>query len=198
MGLPFHRLGWFFHRYSHRAYPDWAVVSLRGMVTLLPPGASVLDLGGGTGVLTRFAHEARPDLAYTVVDPAAGMLRYVPDFAGKRQAQAENLPFEPASFDAVMIGEALHHFRDVDRALDEVMRVLRVGGWLWIYEFDPTVFCGRLLRFFERLLGEPGHFFEPDRLVQRLGERSIVGDVLEEGCRYVFRGERREVRVPRG
>ncbi len=45
-----------------------------------------------------------------------------------RQADAENLPFDDASFDAVTCRIAPHHFPRPDRFVAEVARVLRPGG----------------------------------------------------------------------
>lgn len=41
----------------------------------LPPGARVLEVGGGTGWLARRALEARPDLRWTIVDLSPALLR---------------------------------------------------------------------------------------------------------------------------
>jgi SAM-dependent methyltransferase len=43
---------------------------------------------------------------------------------------AESLPFADTSLDLVTSRAAGHHFGDLDRALDEVRRVLKVGGVL--------------------------------------------------------------------
>jgi len=40
------------------------------------------------------------------------------------------LPFESETFDVVCCNAALHHMRDVPRAVHEMLRVLRPGGWL--------------------------------------------------------------------
>jgi SAM-dependent methyltransferase len=98
---------------------------------LLPAGARrILDLGAGTGKLTR--HFKARGLDVVAVEPSEGMraqlsrgLPDVPVFAGS----AERIPLEDASVDAVVVGQAWHWF-DPARAVPEVARVLRPGGWL--------------------------------------------------------------------
>ena len=43
---------------------------------------------------------------------------------------AHILPFASGTFDAVCCNAALHHMRDVSAALEEMLRVLKPGGWL--------------------------------------------------------------------
>jgi SAM-dependent methyltransferase len=45
-----------------------------------------------------------------------------------RSGDAENLPFDDASFDGVVTRLAIHHFANPQRALDQMFRVLRPGG----------------------------------------------------------------------
>jgi len=188
----FDRLGRLFERHGHRVYPGWARDSLVAFARELPPGARVLDLGGGTGLLAGWMREARPDLRLTVADASRGMLARVPEGIRAVYARAEALPFPDAAFDAVVLGEALHHFADPEAALSELARVLAPGGRLWVYDFDPRPLGGRVLRLLERLWGEPGAFYPPEVLVRRLAERGIEARAEPRGFRYVVFGERRE------
>ena len=58
-------------------------------------------------------------------------------------ANAEELPFEDASFDAYTIAFGIRNVTHVDKALEEAYRVLRPGGHLLVLEFsevvDPTM-----------------------------------------------------------
>jgi ubiquinone/menaquinone biosynthesis C-methylase UbiE len=98
---------------------------------LVPTNArTVLDLGAGTGKLTR-ALAARGCEVFAV-DPSPKMLDQlraaVPD-AIVSVGTAENIPLPDASVDAVVVGQAWH-WVDQDRALPSVARVLRPGGTL--------------------------------------------------------------------
>jgi SAM-dependent methyltransferase len=98
---------------------------------LLPGGARrVLDLGAGTGKLTR--ELTARGLEVTAVDPSDGMLAElgrvlpgVPAFRGT----AEQIPLGDGSVDAVLVAQAWH-WVDPDRAVPEVARVLSPGGRL--------------------------------------------------------------------
>jgi SAM-dependent methyltransferase len=98
---------------------------------LVPPAARrVLDLGAGTGKLTR--HLLDRGLEVTAVDPSDGMLAElrrllpgVPAVAGS----AEAIPLPDGSVDAVLVAQAWH-WVDPDRAVPEVARVLAHGGRL--------------------------------------------------------------------
>lgn len=98
---------------------------------LLPAGARrVVDLGAGTGKLTRQIH-AR-GLAVTAVDPSGGMLgelRRVLPGVPAHLGTAEALPLPDASADAVVVAQAWH-WMDPDRAAREIARVLTPGGRL--------------------------------------------------------------------
>jgi ubiquinone/menaquinone biosynthesis C-methylase UbiE len=91
------------------------------------PGRRLLDVGGGTG---NYAAALRDEGWQPVVcDRSPEMLAHA---AAKGleavEADAQALPFEDASFDAVICVSMLHHVDDPPRALAEQRRVLRPGG----------------------------------------------------------------------
>ena len=94
------------------------------------PGLRALDLGAGTGKLTRqLVARQVPTVA---VEPAAVMRAELA--RGVRAAEviagsAEALPLATGSVDIVVAGQAFHWF-DLDRAVPEIARVLRPGGVL--------------------------------------------------------------------
>ncbi len=90
--------------------------------------AIVLELGAGTGKLTRVLVAAGHDVHATDPDPEmlALLEAHLP---GVRTAVAgaEEIPLADASVDVVIAAQAFHWF-DLDRALPEIARVLRPGG----------------------------------------------------------------------
>lgn len=115
-------------------------------IACLAPGERVLDVGCGTGVLTRLAAEAvGPTGAAIGIDPAPDMIRVALDNAtrlGNRArfqlAAVENLPFADASFDAVFASAMVHHLPPATKraGLREIRRVLRPGGRLIVVDLD--------------------------------------------------------------
>jgi SAM-dependent methyltransferase len=122
-----------------RGRPGWPPegVDLPG----LPTGATVLELGAGTGKLTRLLV---PRFRRVVaVEPAEAMRRLLVSFCPDAEAldgSAEEIPLANASVDAVFAAEAFHKF-DGERAVAEFARVLRPRGVLvlmWNLPAGPT------------------------------------------------------------
>jgi len=161
---------------------DW----LRPFVS---PGGVFMDLGGGTGDLG--AGVARVlDARVVIVDPTPQLLARAPGhpLVSVRLGAAEQIPFPDAFFDAVLVSDALHHFRDSDSALREMKRTVRPDGGVVILEMDASGW-GRLLSALERLAGEPATFRTPVELVQLLAAHGIVGDTTRQrGTSYAFVG----------
>jgi SAM-dependent methyltransferase len=108
-------------------YPAEAVAWLAEQLDLRE-GRAVLDLGAGTGKLTRALVQTGAEVI--AVEPGEQMLaelrRVLPDVEAKIGA-AEAIPLADDSVDAVTVGQAFHWFRR-DEALPELHRVLRAGG----------------------------------------------------------------------
>lgn len=107
-----------------------------------PPGARVLEIGCGTGAVTRILARWPGVGQVNGVDPSA-------IFIAKAQALAQDLPnlsfevgegralrFEAESFDVVVVHQVLSHVPQPERLLAEAFRVLRPKGMLAIYDGD--------------------------------------------------------------
>ena len=98
---------------------------------LVPAGAAqILDLGAGTGKLTRQLTGRGLDV--TAVEPSEGMreqLRRVVPGARTLDGTAERIPLPDGCVDAVLVAQAWH-WVDPARAVPEVARVLKPGGQL--------------------------------------------------------------------
>ncbi len=112
----------------------------------LKAGERVLDVGCGTGVLTRLAALAvGPEGEVIGIDPAAKMIAIAKknaqsegSIAEFRLAVIEELPFEDNSFDCVLSSMMLHHLPPdlKEQGLQEVRRVIKSGGRLVLVDLD--------------------------------------------------------------
>jgi SAM-dependent methyltransferase len=103
----------------------------------LPAGARVADLGCGSGVFTELLRRRGYRSIGLDISPkliALGRAKY----PGLEliEGDAENLPFESASLDGVLLSGLVHHFPDPRRLASEVGRVLKSGGRF--VAFDPN------------------------------------------------------------
>ena len=107
----------------------------------LVPGTRVLDLGAGTGKLTRPLVELGLDV--TAVEPSESMRAQLARRSPRARAlegTAERIPLDDGAVDAVLVAQSFHWF-DTGRALPEIARVLAGGGGLGLVwnERDESV-----------------------------------------------------------
>ncbi|TLN03911.1 class I SAM-dependent methyltransferase [bacterium] len=119
---------------------------------VLAPGMDVLDAGGGTARVATVAAHAGARLTVADLTQAAAHK------AARSRAAGERLPFPDASFDRVLMVDALHRIRNQQQAVKELFRVLRPAGRLLIEEPDVDQFGVKLLALGEKLLHFHSHF----------------------------------------
>ena len=128
----------------------------------LTPGASVLELGCGTGYFTR--EFIKTDTLVTAIDISPDLLEIA-----RNNISAENLTFylmnaysmnfPDASFDYIIGSSVLHHL-DVGKALSEIYRVLKPGGEVRFTEpnmMNPQIAVQKNIPLIKRYMGDsPG------------------------------------------
>jgi SAM-dependent methyltransferase len=129
-------------------YPPEAVAALVAQLGIAA-GARVVDLGAGTGKLTRrlVGTGARLVAVEPVADMRAACARALPGVPVVGAA-AEGLPFRDGALDAVVVGTAFHWF-DGPVALRELHRILRPGGRLglvWLARDETVDWVADLVR----------------------------------------------------
>jgi ubiquinone/menaquinone biosynthesis C-methylase UbiE len=117
-------------------------VSLLGVA----PGERVLDVGCGSGAVTRtLARRVAPGGRAVGMDTSAALLKVARELADEaglaamiefKEGDCRILPFPDVSFDAVVAATTLSHVPDPQRALAEMVRVTRPGGRVGVFDID--------------------------------------------------------------
>jgi SAM-dependent methyltransferase len=118
---------------------------LRELVAAAPPGALVLDAGCGPG---SWPYGERPDLRIVAFD-----IKFPPgppaprEGLGVLRADLARLPMRDGLFDLTMCHYVLEHVSELERCCDELTRVTRPGGTLYLSVPRSASFDDRLYRF---------------------------------------------------
>ena len=129
----------------HRAWKNRLMERLRPHA-----GQKLLDVGGGTGDIA-FKYLERGGDDVTVFDINDEMLAVGRDRAIDKgilkgiqwmQGNAEELPFDDATFDAYTIAFCIRNVTRIDKALAEARRVLKPGGHFLCLEFSKVTQAG--------------------------------------------------------
>jgi SAM-dependent methyltransferase len=135
----------------------------------LAPGSRVLDLGSRTG---SFSDDLYPRFFVIRLDleaSGAGGL-FV-------QADAARLPFEDASFDAVIANHSLEHVTRLDEALGELGRVLRGNAALYVAVPDASTITDGIYRWVFHGGGHVNSFRSQEELVRRIHQATKLRPV---------------------
>lgn len=127
------------------AAPGEPPVFLREVIAAQPPGARVLDAGCGPG---SWPYALRPDLEITGFDikfppgpPPRAITRRI------LRADLARLPLRDAQFDLTVCHYVLEHVTELEACCDELVRVTKPGGTLYLSVPRAAAFDDRLYRF---------------------------------------------------
>lgn len=121
----------------------------------LPPSGRCLELGTGLGWGTIGLLRATQSLRVVATDYEAGMIPVARSFIREKQpdaavsfarADVKLLPFPNEAFHLVLCLYVLHHAGGYRRALNEIKRVTRAGGYLLCIDLVRPGFLARLPR----------------------------------------------------
>ncbi len=156
----------------------------RKTVRLMQPAQHVLDVAIGTADLTIEMLRRGKAERVTGIDLSDQMMAIGQKKTDKYQmsnvrfihANAQQMPFENDSFDAVTCAFGCRNFQDLDEGLREMYRVLKPGGQVTILEFSYP--SNRLVRalydiYFTRVLPWIGRVVSRDKTAYTYLNRSV-------------------------
>ncbi len=97
-------------------------------------GKKVLDIGCGKGRFARVLQQENPQAEIWGLDISEAMLRFVPAGIHTRAGSMTGLPFDTSTFDFAYATESLEHAVDIERAVEEMCRVLKPRGKLVVID----------------------------------------------------------------
>ena len=130
------------------------------------PGSSILDVAAGNGNATlAFARRWCDVTSTDYVDALLARGRARAEAEGQnltfRIADAEQLPFDDASFDAVVSTFGVMFTPDQAKAASELLRVCRPGGMIGMANWTPEDFIGQVFKTFGKHIAPPAGVTSP-------------------------------------
>lgn len=99
----------------------------------IPSNSFGLEYACGSGAFSNFISSSRIvglDISFNLLRSSKSVIPV--------QGNGEELPFKKQSFDFVLCAAALHHIRRLNQALAEIARVIKPGGYLYIFELNTN------------------------------------------------------------
>lgn len=157
----------------------------------LRAGQRVLDVAAGNGNASLAAARRWCDVVASDYVPAllegarerAAAERFAMEF---READAEALPFQDASFDAVVSTFGVMFTPDQERAAAEMVRVCRPGGKIGLANWTPEGFIGQLFKTIGKHLPPPAGAKSP----ALWGTRARIAELFEPQAASVKTAQR--------
>jgi ubiquinone/menaquinone biosynthesis C-methylase UbiE len=124
-----------------------------------PEGRTLLDAGCGPGYhsirLTRRGFKVTGiDFSSAVLENARENIRKagMEDGVTILSGNILNLPFKDSSYDCILCSGVLMHVPDIKKAISELIRVVRIGGYIFISEINMNSIEASTLRFVRKIL----------------------------------------------
>ena len=149
----------------------------------------ILDIGGGTGAFLEKILEKEPYVQVYLMDSSKKMVSKSIINSIVLGKACKN-PFDSNTFDYVLCTDALHHFENKKESIIEMMRVLKPGGTIIIFDMNADSPVTRLIKFGEKLLGEPSSFFTPEELSNSFDDNFRVSTEKINPYEYVLYAEK--------
>jgi demethylmenaquinone methyltransferase/2-methoxy-6-polyprenyl-1,4-benzoquinol methylase len=162
----------------------------------LPQWGRLLDVGTGTGHIAFEAMRTRPAISAIAVDRNPRMIAVGRTHRGAERvrwclADALDLPFPNATFDAVVSGYLVRNVIEIRRAFEEQMRVVKPGGRVVCLETSPpprNILQPFVLIWIEMVIPLLGYFLTGDRAAYRYLAASTQQFMAPREVASVMRG----------
>ena len=131
-GAAYERMMGRWSRVAGKSFLDWIE---------LPSGLRCLDVGCGNGAFTEELIARCAPASVVGLDPSEQQIAYARQRPGAKVAEfrvgeAQALPFADDSYDAALMALVVAFLSDPARAVAEMARVVRAGGWVATYMWD--------------------------------------------------------------
>lgn len=163
----------------------------------LKPGTKVLDVACGTGNLALPAARAGADV--TGVDIAPNLVEQARENAKRAglnvkfdEADAEALPYEDASFDAVLTMFGAMFAPRPELVAAELKRVCRPGGFIAMANWTPNGFIGQMFKTISSYVAPPPGMPSPlmwgveETVRERFGEGISKLEAKPQNIKFAF------------
>jgi demethylmenaquinone methyltransferase/2-methoxy-6-polyprenyl-1,4-benzoquinol methylase len=126
-------------------------------ISLMGPGPypHILDLATGTADVALMLHHYHPKSTITGLDISVEMLAIGRNKIKRKglspkitllEGDSENIPFPENHFDAITVAFGVRNFENLDKGIQEMLRVMKKEGKLLVLEFSrPDFFLFRIL-----------------------------------------------------
>jgi len=211
---------WEFFRNIDRKILKWMPWAQEGYPLLskvidykLLKGKKILDIACGTGWSSeQFARAGADVTAIDITPKAVELAKKRFELYSLRAeilvADAENLSFPDNSFDYILAWGCLMHMPNTQKAISEIYRVLKPGGWFFFKTFllDEDRHAERLLRensgdeegtYLHPKSGTPEHVFTEEEIM-KIFEPYFTIHKISKSHRHILRGrpfKRRSISV---
>ncbi len=164
----------------------------------LMPGSKVLDVAAGNGNATlafarRFCDVTSTDYVQTLLDASSQRAKAEGLFVTYKVADAENLPFDDQSCDAVVSTFGVMFTPNQQQSAAELQRVVKRGGKIGLANWTPDSFIGLLFKTIGKHVPPPAGVSSPalwgsrDWIEEAFGSRSTIVSFRRKNFMFRYR-----------
>lgn len=147
----------------------------------LPVRGRLLDAGGGTGRVSSSLRSLVDELVIGDVSQKMLVQARRKNDLQPMQARVQRLPFPDASFERVLVVDALHHFGQQPQAIGELLRILKPAGRLVIEEPDINSVAVKLVAWAEKIALMGSHFHSPAEIRDMVTAHGVAAQIQHDG-----------------